>query len=118
MPMPRQSSLAAAVPPLAALAFVALNAVLPALAEGVPFRPDEAILACQARSTHAIAAESGTAPRPEGRFETEAMDRRMWHVSGVYIALFDGERRRLAVDCDVSAEGVEVFTMAVEPKGG
>lgn len=101
----------------ATLAAAALGgAVLPALAEPlppIPFRPDEAVLACQARGMHAIEAEEGAEARPEGRFVTERMPKHMWHVKGRFTARFAGEERLVAVDCDVSSAGVEVFTMEV-----
>ncbi|MEL7138997.1 MAG: hypothetical protein AAF844_01155 [Pseudomonadota bacterium] len=90
------------------------SAAFPVLAaEPVPFRPDEAILACHARGLSAIAAEEGVGARAEGRFETERMPKHMWHVSGKFLAQFDGADRVVGVDCDVSSEGVEVFTMEI-----
>lgn len=98
-------------PLLVALAAVA---TFPALAaDAVPFRPDEAILACQARGLYAIEAEEGVAPRAESRFTTERMPKHMWHVSGKFSAEFEGARQPVSVECDVSSEGVEVFTMRV-----
>lgn len=82
----------------------------------IPFRPDEAVLACQARGMHALEEADGTAARPEGRFRTERMPAHMWHVSGRFSVRLDGEDRVVAVDCDVSSSGVEVFTMEVMAK--
>ncbi|MEM7498080.1 MAG: hypothetical protein AAGG47_19345 [Pseudomonadota bacterium] len=82
-------------------------------AEPVPFRPDEAILACHARGLAAIEAEEGVGARAESRFTTEQMPGHMWHVTGKFLADFGGETRRVGVDCDVSSSGVEVFTMEI-----
>ncbi|MEM9760955.1 MAG: hypothetical protein AAF968_00340 [Pseudomonadota bacterium] len=79
----------------------------------IPFRPDEAVLACQARGMHALAEADGAAARPQGRFQTDRMPPHMWHVSGRFSVRLDGEDRLVAVDCDVSSSGVEVFTMEV-----
>ncbi|MEO0819097.1 MAG: hypothetical protein AAF074_01600 [Pseudomonadota bacterium] len=103
-----------AIPPLALVLSVLGAAPVPA--DQIPFRPDEAILACQARGMHAIEAEEGVAAKPAKRFVTERMPKHMWHVKGAFTARFDGETRAVDVECDVSSSGVEVFTMHLAPE--
>ncbi|MEL6768610.1 MAG: hypothetical protein AAFP17_15625 [Pseudomonadota bacterium] len=99
----------------AALALAVLPHVAPQAAPlpPIPFRPDEAVLACQARGMHALAEADGVSARPQGRFATERMPKHMWHVTGRFAVRLDGRERLVAVDCDVSSSGVEVFTMEV-----
>ncbi|MEM6972321.1 MAG: hypothetical protein AAF577_05900 [Pseudomonadota bacterium] len=102
--------------PTLAAALVGLSAALSALAalaDPLPFRPDEAVLACQARAMHMIEVESGADAHAEGRFASERLEDHMWHVSGAFTAMFLGKSERVGVDCDVSSDGVEVFVMRI-----
>lgn len=95
-------------------AAVLASAALPVIAaEPLPFRPDEAVLACQARGLHAVQAEEGRDARADRRFKAERHDQHMWHVSGQISADFEGERRPVSIECDVSSDGVEVVTMLI-----
>ncbi|MEM6547432.1 MAG: hypothetical protein AAF713_06760 [Pseudomonadota bacterium] len=105
--------------PLLPRVFVPLTLLILAVpaaqgAETIPIRPDEAVLACQARTQHELAKQESAGARPIQRFETERMPEHMWSVKGVHAATLEGEERRLDVSCDVSSNGVEVFTMLVE----
>lgn len=103
------------IPAIAAAVAAALSvfSALAALAETVPFRPDEAILACQARAMHMIEIESGADAKALGRFATERRADHLWHVSGAFSALFDGRAQQVGIDCDVSSAGVEVMVMRI-----
>ncbi|MEO1000036.1 MAG: hypothetical protein AAFW69_05460 [Pseudomonadota bacterium] len=87
----------------------------PALAEEtIRILPDQAILACHARTEQAVEAIGGSDPRTVERYTADRMDGFMFSVHGLLEAEIEGERRELDVACDVSSAGVEVFTMVVE----
>ena len=97
-----------------AAALIAIS--LPAAAgSNIRILPDQAVLACQARATHALAERGDAGAEPVERFTTEAMPDYMFRVKGVYSTRIDGGERRVEVECDVSSTGVEVFTMVVNP---
>ncbi|MEM9781973.1 MAG: hypothetical protein AAF899_05825 [Pseudomonadota bacterium] len=109
--MTRSLSLAATAAGFAVT--LSLVSAVAALAGTVPFRPDEAILACQARAMHMIEVESGADAEAVGRFSTERRPDHMWLVSGAFSASFGGASRVVGVDCDVSSTGVEVMVMRI-----
>jgi len=43
------------------------------------------------------------------------MENYMFRVKGLYLARLDGAEKKVAVTCDVSSTGVEVFAMEVGP---
>jgi len=105
---------------LPALSAVMLAAVLPVAGpagagSNIRILPDQAVLACQARAGHEIEARGGTGAAPAERFHTETMENYMFRVKGLYLARLDGAEKKVAVTCDVSSTGVEVFAMEVGP---
>lgn len=99
-----------------ALALAAsLAAPLAQAQQTIRILPDQAILACQAHTMHALEERGAVAPSPVQRFATERMDDFMFKVTGLFEARFDEEPRQVDVSCDVSSNGVEVFTMVIEP---
>lgn len=77
--------------------------------ETIPIRPDEAVLACNARAGHEIQSRHGAVARPAGRFKTTRLGAG-WHVRGVYLAEIDSAERQIDMVCDVSAAGVALNT--------
>ena len=85
-----------------------------AMAEtAVPTVPaDQAILACQARSAHAlISGGDAESLEPVARFAAERSDNFMFKIKGSYNARIDGAETRVNVQCNVSETGVQVYTM-------
>jgi hypothetical protein len=75
--------------------------------ERIPFRPDEAVLACQARAAHEIARRHGIVPMPTARFKAQRQPDG-WIVRGAYLAPRQGTGQPIQVACDVSADGVRL----------
>ncbi len=73
----------------------------------IPIRPDEAVLACNARAGREIQDRHGAVPRPAGRFKTTKVDAG-WHVQGVYLAELDSAERQFDVGCDVTPSGIDL----------
>ncbi|MEM7508167.1 MAG: hypothetical protein AAF415_15645 [Pseudomonadota bacterium] len=84
-------------------------------AETIRILPDQAVLACQARTEHALTERGAEDPTPIKRFSPEAMENFMFRVKGLYRTRIEGEEQQVDVECDVSSNGVEVFTMVIEP---
>lgn len=94
-----------------------LMLTLPSLAraeDNIRILPDQAVLACQARADHMLM-ERGADAEAVKRFVAEAMENFMFRVKGQFETKVAGEERRVDVTCDVSSNGVEVFTMVIEP---
>lgn len=97
---------------LIALALLATPAFA---AETIRILPDQAVLACQARTEHALSKRGAADPTPIKRFQSEAMENFMFRVKGLYRTEIAGAEQQIDVECDVSSNGVEVFTMVIEP---
>ena len=83
--------------------------------ENIRILPDQAILACTARTDHVLMERGGGNAQPISRFQTDAMENFMFRVKGRFAAQLEGVEREIDVECDVSSNGVEVFTMVIEP---
>ncbi|MEM8792630.1 MAG: hypothetical protein AAGE80_13505 [Pseudomonadota bacterium] len=99
---------------IATAAFLTALATPVLAGETIRILPDQAVLACKARTNHALAGRASNTPEPIARFKTDAMENFMFRVKGLYRARIEGADREISVECDVSSEGVEVFTMIIE----
>ncbi|MEM7059681.1 MAG: hypothetical protein AAF557_19015 [Pseudomonadota bacterium] len=98
---------------LIVLAFLSSTAIA---ADNIRILPDQAILACTARTMQELEQKGGGEAKPIERFVTEPMENFMYRVKGRFQADLDGSSREVKVECDVSSNGVDVFTMLVDPR--
>ncbi|MEM9010790.1 MAG: hypothetical protein AAGE18_06145 [Pseudomonadota bacterium] len=100
---------------IAALFLAGLTAApLPVAAdETIRILPDQAVLACHSRAQQAVRELDGNDPVPVQRYDNAPMENFMFTVKGKLAAEIEGEVREIEVSCDVSSNGIEVFSMVV-----